>query len=130
MSLILPIADDPGWIIIVGLFLYTMGLSIAITGRIQLGSNWANIEEIEVTSKQKLVNRGIYKFIRHPIYTGDAFLILGLQLALNSWLILFIIPLALVIFNQARMEERILTQALPDYSTYQKGTKMFLPFIF
>jgi protein-S-isoprenylcysteine O-methyltransferase Ste14 len=129
MAPVYPISENPEWIIRMGLFLYTLGLILAITGRIQLGSSWANIEESQGTGAHRLVNQGIFKFIRHPIYTGDALLILGLELALNSWFFLIIIPLMGVILNRARKEERILAECNPEYSSYQKQTKMFLPFI-
>ena len=66
-----------------GLILYTAGLAIAIIGRIELGKNWANIEDYQVLHEQKLVDKGMYRLIRHPIYSGDILLIFGLELALN-----------------------------------------------
>lgn len=129
MEPVFPISENPGWIIRTGLLFYTLGLILAITGRIQLGSSWSNIEESKRTGENKLVDRGIYRFIRHPIYTGDALLVLGLELALNSWFFLIIFPLMGVIFDRARNEERVLAQSFPEYSSYQEHTKMFLPFI-
>ena len=126
---VIPISENPEWIVRTGLFFYTLGLVLAITGRIQLGSSWSNIEETQGSGDKRLVNQGIYKFIRHPIYTGDALLVLGLELALNSWFFLIIIPLMGIILNRARNEERILAQSFPEYSSYQSQTKMFLPFI-
>ncbi len=129
MAPVFPISENPEWIIRIGIFFYTLGLILAITGRIQLGSSWSNIEESKRTVENKLIDRGIYRFIRHPIYTGDAMLVLGLELALNSWFFLIIFPLMGVIINRARNEERVLAQSIPEYSTYQKHSKMFLPFI-
>lgn len=126
---LLPISNDPIAIRIAGLVIYFIGLTIAVIGRLQLGNNWANLEDYQVIPDQQLVQRGIYSYIRHPIYTGDVLLIFGLELALNSWLVLIIIPLIAVVVRQTLAEEAVLSQAFPDYSSYRQRTKMFIPFV-
>ncbi len=95
----------------------------------QLGKNWANLEDYQVLSGQHLVQNGIYRYIRHPIYTGDVLLILGLELALNSWLVLLVIPLIIIVVRQTLEEERVLQKSFPEYAQYRKNSKMFIPFI-
>lgn len=129
LPVLFPISSQPLFIQVMGLIIYTFGLLVAILGRIQLGENWANLEDYQVLQEQKLVNHGVYQYIRHPIYLGDLLLILGLELALNSWLLLLIIPLACVVYYQARNEEMILSAAFSGYRTYQKQTKMFIPHV-
>jgi protein-S-isoprenylcysteine O-methyltransferase Ste14 len=124
-----PISDNSTTIRVVGLIIYMVGLTTAITGRIQLGNNWVDLEDFTVLPAQKLVNSGIYKYIRHPIYIGDALLIIGLELALNSWLVVLGFALLPVIYKQALDEEAILTQAFPEYREYKQHTKMFVPFL-
>ncbi len=126
---ILPLADQPALLRIAGVVIYSLGLVIAISGRIQLGKNWANLEDYQVMQEQKLVEQGIYRWIRHPIYSGDLLLVLGVELALNSWLVLLIIPLAAVVYRQAKEEEKILSRAFSGYPAYRERTKMFLPFV-
>jgi protein-S-isoprenylcysteine O-methyltransferase Ste14 len=126
---IFPISEDPQMLILVGGIIYIAGLTIAITGRVQLGKNWANLEDYQVLSGQHLVRNGIYRYIRHPIYTGDVLLILGLELALNSWLVLLVIPLIVVVARQTLEEEKVLQKSFPEYAEYRKNSKMFIPFI-
>lgn len=126
---ILPISDNPLALQVIGVVIYTSGLVLAIIGRVQLGKNWANIEDFQILQEQQLVQNGIYKYIRHPIYTGDFLLILGLELALNSWLVLIAIPLAFVIYWQAKEEEKLLAKEIAGYSEYQSRSKMFIPYI-
>jgi protein-S-isoprenylcysteine O-methyltransferase Ste14 len=109
--------------------LYSLGLSIAVIGRVQLGKNWVNLEDYQILSSQKLVDTGIYNYIRHPIYAGDILLLIGLELALNSWLVLGIFALIPYIFRQVKAEESLLLNTFPDYDAYQKNTKMFIPFL-
>ena len=126
---LLPITENLTGIRIIGLSIYLIGLLIAIIGRVQLGNNWVDLEDFTVLPEQKLVNNGIYQYIRHPIYIGDAMLVIGLELALNSWLVILGIGLLPVIYKQALDEEAILTKAFPEYRDYKQQTKMFVPYL-
>lgn len=125
----LPISDTPILLRIIGTVIYSIGLCIAVIGRLHLGDNWANLEDYQILSTQKLVDKGIYRFIRHPIYTGDILLLIGLELALNSWFVLGVLLLIPIVVWQALAEEALLVKTFPGYSTYQENTKMFIPFV-
>lgn len=112
-----------------GAAMYLVGLAMAIVGRLQLGDNWANIEDRKVLPGQSVVTRGIYQYVRHPIYVGDVLLVTGLQLALNSWLFLGGALALAVVTRQARAEESLLSRAFPEYEAYANRTKMFVPFV-
>ena len=126
---ILPISDQPNTLRIVGLIIFFTGLAISVTGRIQLGNNWVDLEDFQVLPEQKLVKSGIYRYIRHPIYTGDTLLVIGLELALNSWLVIGALCLIPIVYKQALDEEAVLSQAFPDYEDYKMETKMFIPYL-
>lgn len=124
-----PLSNEPAAFRTVGLVIYLLGLGIAIAGRLQLGKNWANLEDYQVLRGQALVTSGIYRYIRHPIYTGDILLLIGLELALNSWLVIGIAIPLFVIIRQALAEEALLAQRLAGYEEYRKQTKRFVPFL-
>ncbi|MFN0071604.1 MAG: methyltransferase family protein [Chloroflexota bacterium] len=126
---ILPISRAPKGLRVVGVGIYLAGLATAIAGRLALGKNWADIEDRQVLSGQQLVNNGIYAYVRHPIYAGDLLLVLGLQLALNSWLFLAVLPLLAVVTRQASTEEALLSQAFPYYKDYMNRTRRFIPYV-
>lgn len=126
---LLPIAEDSFNLRVVGTIIYTLGLLTAIAARFQLGDNWANIETGQVLKSQQVVARGIYGFIRHPIYTGDLLLLLGLELALNSWLVLGVFILAPIVLLKAIKEEEMLVRELSGYDAYRARTKRFIPFV-
>lgn len=126
---VLPISDQPETLRLVGLAIFTLGLTVAVVGRIQLGENWENVEDYRVRPGQDLVATGLYRYIRHPIYAGDMLLLTGLELALNSWLVLGVIVAVLVFVRQALAEEAILAESLPGYAKYREKTKRFIPFI-
>lgn len=126
---ILPLSGDPAPVRAAGAFLFTVGLVMAILGRALLGNSWSDIEAPGQVAKAVLVSRGLYKYIRHPIYTGDIILLIGLELSLNSQLLFGILLMAPAILLQAIREERLLILNLPGYRDYCRRTKRFLPFI-
>jgi protein-S-isoprenylcysteine O-methyltransferase Ste14 len=126
---ILPLSADAASLRIAGALLYTLGLAMAILGRMQLGNSWSDIEAPGRVAKATLISHGIYGYIRHPIYTGDIFLLIGLELALNSLLLVPVLLMACVILAQAIREEQLLIRTLPGYSDYCRRTKRFLPYL-
>jgi protein-S-isoprenylcysteine O-methyltransferase Ste14 len=126
---VLPIAPEPGLLRWAGLLFFALGLGVAIAGRYQLGRSWANIEDEQHRHGQQLVHHGIYRYIRHPIYAGDVLLLIGLELALNSWLVLAVLVPLLISIRQALAEETVLVQVVEGYADYRKRTKRFIPFV-
>jgi protein-S-isoprenylcysteine O-methyltransferase Ste14 len=129
MPEIAPISGQPQTLRAVGVAIYTLGLMMAIVARCQLGRNWSDIETSRVKRDHRLVAHGIYRWVRHPIYAGDLLLLLGLQLALNSWAVLGVLPLALYVRQKAAGEERDLARTLSGYDDYCRRTARFLPFL-
>ena len=126
---LLPISDQLKHFEMIGLAIYFVGLGTTMMGRLQLGKNWADVEDCQVLSRQSLVTSGIYHYIRHPIYVGDLLLFVGLEVALNSWLVLGTLILIPILIKQTSREEILLSQTFPDYNDYYARTKKFIPFI-
>jgi protein-S-isoprenylcysteine O-methyltransferase Ste14 len=124
-----PILQEPFYLRAIGTGLFFVGLATAVMGRLQLGDNWANLEDYNTVQESKLVDAGIYRFIRHPIYTGDILMLIGLELALNSWLVLLVVAPILVVVKQTTAEEKLLAQVFPHYFEYRLRTKRFIPFL-
>ena len=75
-----------------------------------------------------LVTDGLYKFARHPIYTGV--LALGAAMTLSGGLfphILFFIALVLLLNYKAGFEEQLLRARYEGYASYAAKTGRFLP---
>lgn len=126
---ILPISAEPFGLRVVGVVIYTAGLLIAVVARFQLDNNWSDIETAQVLTHQQVVSNGIYGYVRHPIYVGDILLLFGLELSLNSWLVLGVALMTPVILLQATREEKKLVETLPGYDVYCQQTKRFIPFV-
>ncbi len=126
---ILPIAREPRALRWVGVAIFVLGLVTAMVGRVQLGRNWVDLEDARVRPGQSLVEHGLYRYIRHPIYTGDLLLVVGLELALNSWLVLGAALHGCGSRAAHRVEEAILSRQHAGYHAYCARTKRFIPFV-
>lgn len=124
---LLPISATPFPFQLAGTTIYTLGLAVAIAARVQLGRNWSDVESATVLPRQQLVARGLYRYIRHPIYLGDILLIGGYELALNSWGVLLVLPLTAFVWRKAAQEEALLATQLPGYPAYLQTSGRFLP---
>jgi protein-S-isoprenylcysteine O-methyltransferase Ste14 len=125
-----PIADQSTARQIIGATLYLVGLAMSVMSRLQLGKNWVDMEDYQLVPEHSLITQGLYRYIRHPIYTGDFLLFVGLQLALGSWLVLAALLVIPISIRQVFIEEALLSQRFPDYHAYRLHTKRFIPLIF
>ena len=85
----------------------------------------------EIPESHKLNTSGIYKYVRHPMYTSV--ILMTLLWVWNDFsLMRFIIWIILLIdmIFKLKLEERLLTVAYPEYEEYIKKTKMFIPYLY
>ena len=59
-----------------GAFLTISGAAFAVTARMTLGSNWSG-GGAAIKHQHELIQRGPYRLVRHPIYTGFTAAALG-----------------------------------------------------
>lgn len=83
------------------------------------------------TGQGKLVTSGIYRFIRHPQYTGLLLLSLGMiaNWATLSLLVLYPVMAVLYVRLAKREEQDMIAEFGDEYLEYRKRTKMFIPFV-
>jgi protein-S-isoprenylcysteine O-methyltransferase Ste14 len=83
------------------------------------------------TPDQTVVQRGPYRLVRHPSYSGLLLTALGLLLCSTNWLSLACFAIALPGFAyRIQVEEGVLTAALGDaYRDYMRHTKRLVPFV-
>jgi len=108
-------------IIVLGLFLRYWSINI-------LGKYFRTTVEVE--ESQKIVQKGPYKFIRHPSYSGIILFCIGYGLAVQNWLSLIIaisLP-TIALLYRIKIEEEALVKGIgTDYEAYQKKTKKLIP---
>lgn len=75
-----------------------------------------------------LITMGIYKYIRHPIYTGVLLITAGYGVFSENTLRLLVVAALFVLFSfKARYEERLLAAKFPAYNYYKGKTGRFFP---
>jgi protein-S-isoprenylcysteine O-methyltransferase Ste14 len=86
---------------------------------------------IQVEENQRVISTGPYALVRHPMYAGALILMLGMPLALGSWLgLLSLIPGLAVILWRLLDEERFLSEHLAGYTEYKNKVRYRLvPFV-
>ena len=108
--------------------LVLLGLVIAIWARVTLGGNWS--ARVTLKENHELIQRGPYRIVRHPIYSGLLVMILGTAILAgqaSGFFALFICFLGFWI--KSRQEEKLLTRHLPGYEEYKAHTKALIPFL-
>lgn len=107
------------------LFLIIAGV-VGVGAGIRLGPNLTPnpIPKPEGT----LETGGLYRFVRHPIYTAVLALALGLTtLAASIFHVVIFFILVMLLGVKARAEERLLRERFPDYQEYQATVGRFIP---
>jgi protein-S-isoprenylcysteine O-methyltransferase Ste14 len=88
--------------------------------------------DVQTRADQPVIDRGAYRWVRHPSYSAAILMFAGIGLALANWasLVPLVLVAILVYSYRARVEERALIQTLGQpYITYMKARKRFVPFI-
>ena len=112
---------------ILGLLILIIGCGVNINGRLNLGKNWSN--QIKIYNDHTFISRGVYSFIRHPLYASMIWIFLATSLVYMNYLAL-ISTMAIFIpfmYYRAKQEEFLLAREFKNYRQYQKDVGMFFP---
>ena len=96
-----------------------------------LGRNWSLVARTR--SDHVLVRHGPYAYIRHPIYLGMLFFLLGLAAALGHWLQLIVaVPVFLAgTIIRISVEDGLLERSFEDeFRAYRRATPALFPKLF
>ena len=115
--------------------LYTlyMGMAISaiatvlfISAKVSLGKNYSPCYDSYIPND--IIQNGLYKYIRHPIYLSNLILLSGVFISCGSFLMLINIGVLFIYYViSAFIEEKALIRSYPKYQTYQNQTSMFIP---
>ena len=79
---------------------------------------------VQVEAGQTVVSTGLYGLVRHPMYTGNVIMMVGIPLALGSyWGLVFVVPGLIVLASRIRDEEKLLQQDLAGYREYSQKVR-------
>jgi protein-S-isoprenylcysteine O-methyltransferase len=112
----------------IALCFLTGGLVIRWLSIISLGKFFT--VDVAIQEEHTLVLRGLYKYVRHPSYTGLLIEFTGLAVYFGTWisLIIIVIPITSAIVYRIRCEEIALLEKFGKlYEEYMTHTKSLIP---
>ncbi len=111
-----------GWFIVMTIsnILLIMGIWLVMTG-------WERVYK----SQGNLVTDGVYKYVRHPQYTGIFIITLGFMIQWPTLTTLILWPFVIAMYVRlAKQEEQDVLQEFPqEYREYMQRTPMFFPLL-
>ena len=137
--LLLPIgrAVAPGAVIPGGVWLFTAGVVIGWLGLllrwwsfVSLGRYFTVV--VKTSEDQPVVERGPYRVLRHPSYTGLLLAFVGGGLMVGNWVsaVGAVGVMLIALIYRLRIEERALSSALGDrYRTFAAGRARLVPYV-
>lgn len=115
----------------IGAFIAIVGLIIRISAILTLKQQFTyTVTRIE---NHELIEKGLYKIIRHPGYLGQLIIFLGISTSLSNWLSVISMMISVLIgyIYRIKTEEKFMIEEMGNkYIDYQKRTKRLIPKIF
>ncbi|PZO79112.1 MAG: methyltransferase [Mesorhizobium amorphae] len=123
-------ADTPfspwrGWL---GLFVEILFIALFVASHRQLGRNWS--VTLEIRDSHALVTDGLYRFVRHPMYSSFWLWAIAQALLLHNWVagLAGLVGVAILYFSRVGKEESMMRQAFgPAYDAYSARTGRVIP---
>ena len=114
--------------LVAGVMCFVIGLWLFYRSHADLGTNWSIT--LEVREEHRLITQGVYRWIRHPMYSALLLYSVGQALVIPNWvaglsnLIAFTVLFAL----RVGAEERMMADQFGDeYTAYSARTKRLVP---
>ncbi len=100
-----------------------VGVGLGVMALVIIQNSYA-AATVRVKEGQKVVSTGLYGLVRHPMYTGNVIMMIGIPLALGSyWGLVFVAPGVLVLAWRIRDEEKLLQKELAGYREYTQKVR-------
>lgn len=114
--------------LLAGVACLAVGLWLFARSHADLGTNWSIT--LEVREKHRLVTQGIYRTLRHPMYSSLLLYALGQALVVPNWVAgpSYGVAMALLFAFRLGPEERMMLDEFgKDYEAYMGRTKRLIP---
>jgi steroid 5-alpha reductase family enzyme len=124
-----PLSPELGWLAAVGVAVWAVGLFFEVVGDAQLARFKA-----DPANAGKLMNRGLWKYTRHPNYFGDACVWWGIALVaaettVGRWGLIGAAVMTVLLrrVSGVVLLEKSLSKRKPGYDEYVARTSAFIP---
>jgi protein-S-isoprenylcysteine O-methyltransferase Ste14 len=111
-----------------GVLCLVIGLWLFHRSHADLGTNWSIT--LEVREQHRLITQGVYRRIRHPMYSALVLYAVGQALVIPNWVAgpSNLIAFAFLYGLRVRAEERMMVEQFGDeYGAYRARTKRLVP---
>lgn len=115
----------------IGICIIYIGMIIRVAAVLSLKRNFTL--NVQTKSSQQLIKTGLYKYIRHPAYTGSILSLLGISLALKNIYATILVFVSCMLCYHIRIiieEEVLLNHFKEEYYDYKQHTKKLFPKIY
>jgi protein-S-isoprenylcysteine O-methyltransferase len=122
---------EGGGAIPLGFVIFSSGIALRWYAIVYLGRFFT--VNVAIASDHRLIDRGPYRLLRHPSYTGALLAFCGLGICLRNWAALaaLVAPPLVVFLRRMRIEEDALLAAFGErYRDYMRRTWRLMPFIY
>jgi len=120
--------DLPGWLGCVGTAVFAVALLLLWRSHADLGRNWS--ATLKVREGHTLVTAGVYRYMRHPMYSAHWLWAIAQALLIENWLAglaLLVTFLPLCLIRIPREEEMMLENFGEEYRQYMNHTGRLIP---
>ena len=120
----------PNSLHILGLLLIIPTLWLFYRSHKDLGTNWS--VSLEIKDGHQIVETGVYKYVRHPMYTAIWLWCLVQVLLLNNYIagLSGLLCFGLLYLLRVKKEESMMLQEFgQEYEDYMKRTRRIIPFV-
>jgi protein-S-isoprenylcysteine O-methyltransferase Ste14 len=114
--------------VLAGIVCLATALWLFARSHADLGTNWS--VTLEVREGHRLVTEGIYRIVRHPMYSALLLYSLGQALVVPNWIVgpSYAVVMSLLFAFRVGPEERMMREEFgKDYETYMERTKRLVP---
>lgn len=129
LLVLLPSGRDwsrPGWLLVLAGLAGAAGLVVMALGAARLGRGLT--ASPLPSARAELRTDGLYRYVRHPIYSGLLLVGAGVAAVSGSVVRLVVYGLLVVLLHvKARWEEQRLRDRFPGYAEYAARTPRFVP---
>ena len=110
----------------IGISISSIAIALFISSKVTLGKNYSPC--YDQRRPKSIISSGMYKYVRHPIYSSNLLLLIGTFIISGSYLMLINISILSLFYGiSAYREEKYLINNFIYYKKYSKNTGMFIP---
>ena len=118
--------NNTDFLVYLGIAISGIAITLFSISRFSLGKNYSPCYDSYMPKNLKTT--GIYSLVRHPIYSSNILLMLGIFISTGSLIIGANTAVLFIYYSlSAIIEEKAIARRFPRYESYKRKTGMFLP---